>query len=387
MSQEHIFLLGKNKALSIAEIIMYYKHKRLPLKTKMISTEAMIVESENVPDADFLGGTLKIIKINDQFDSFDPFLIDAPKNIKEENGKAVFGVSVYGKPMNWINRNRNSFRILQKNIKDILKKKGIKSRFLNFRGEINNVHLSKKDVNDIVLYFTGDAVYVGITESFSNPLEYKKRDEKKPVTVSTMGIPIRLAKIMLNMAGVHEDINVLDPFCGSGIILQEAALMGASIMGSDIDPKIVEIAKKNLKWLFAEYGLEGYNMEDLFFISDAARISGKLKSKVDVIVTEPYFGPAIRKMSSKKTAKNMINKIVISYNDAMKEFSRVIKKGGYLCIIVPSYRTKEKNIHMNFRKIFTRYGFETVTIREGLEQPFREEKKTLTREIFLLVKK
>ncbi len=384
--QEHIFLLGKNKPLSIAEIVMYFKHRNWIFNLKMISDGAALVESDTIPDANDLGGTLKIVKVFDKFDKFDPYLIDVPEDIKEKDEKAVFGVSVYGKSKSWVMKNKNRIHMLQKNIKDILKSEGIKSRFVNFKGEVSPVQLSKKDINDITLFFRGDAVYVGTTISFSNPLEFKKRDEKKPIIVSTMGIPIRLAKIMLNMAGVDNGISVLDPFCGTGIILQEAALLGADIKGSDIEPQMVSNSKKNLKWLIYEYGLRKHTLDETVFVSDASNISRHIKVRVDAIVTEPYFGPALKKTSSPKTAKHMLNKSIQLYDKVMKEFSRTVRKGGYLCIVVPSYRTKLKNVHMNFRKIFTRHGFEEVNIREGLEQPFREEKKTLTREIFLLKK-
>lgn len=382
---EHIFLLGKNKELSLAEIEMYYRHRGRDISMRMIAQNGVLVESDNIPDADELGGTIKIIRVFDRKSYFDPFLVEEPHEYKEDNNKVVFGLSVYGKSRSWSRKNTDRLKKYQKNVKDILKNNGINSRFINFRGEVDNVYLAKKEINDIVFFFTGDSFYYGITESFSNPLEYKKRDEEKPVTVSTMGIPIRLAKIMLNLVGVKEGTRFHDPFCGTGIILQEAALMKANLSGSDLDPRMVSNSKRNLKWTADEYKLPHDIFSDIKE-GDATKLSRIVKDKFDVIVTEPYFGPALKKISSQKTAKHMVNKTVAIYNDSMKQFSMLIKKGGYLCIVVPSYRTKKNNVHMNFRKIFSRYGFEEVNIREGIEQPFREEKKTLTREIFLLIK-
>ena len=367
--QEHIFILGKNRPLSLAEIVMYYRHRNWKIDLTMVSENAVIVRSDNAPDADKLGGTIKIIKITDTLQGFDPYLIDVPSDIKDVSGKTVFGLSVYGKPKSWVMKNRNDLRALQKNIKDALKNEGIKSRFLKFTGDISPAQLAKGNINDIVLLFRGDDLYVGVTSSFSNPLEFKKRDERKPVTISVIGIPIRLAKIMLNLAGVSENTKIMDPFCGTGIILQEAMLSGADIRGSDIDSKMVYNSKRNLQWLISEYGLKDYDLEGSLFVSDASEISKILEEKIDAAVTEPYFGPAIKKKSSAKTAKNMLNKNVLLYDSTMKEFSRVLKKDGRVCIVVPSYRTRDKNVHMNFRKIFTRHGFEEVNIREGLEQP------------------
>ena len=48
---------------------------------------------------------------------------------------------------------------------------------------------------------------------------------------------------------------------------------------------------------------------------------------------------------------------------------------------------KKGEMHVNFQKIYSQHGFELVNIHEGIKQPFREVKKTLTREVYLLRKK
>jgi tRNA (guanine10-N2)-methyltransferase len=44
-----------------------------------------------------------------------------------------------------------------------------------------------------------------------------------------------LSLIMANLAGVKEDDLVFDPFVGTGSLLVAAAVMGAHVVGSDID--------------------------------------------------------------------------------------------------------------------------------------------------------
>jgi tRNA G10 N-methylase Trm11 len=48
-------------------------------------------------------------------------------------------------------------------------------------------------------------------------------------------------------------ITLLDPFCGTGVILQEALLMGFSVYGTDIEPRMIDYSKQNLSWLVAKY--------------------------------------------------------------------------------------------------------------------------------------
>ncbi len=49
---------------------------------------------------------------------------------------------------------------------------------------------------------------------------------------------------------------ILDPFCGSGTILQEAMLLGfKNIYGSDKDKRAIANSKENINWLKKEYKL------------------------------------------------------------------------------------------------------------------------------------
>lgn len=56
-----------------------------------------------------------------------------------------------------------------------------------------------------------------------------------------------VAAAMLRMANVNSGERLLDPCCGSGTILIEAALMGAAIHGGDNDPEAVSATRSNMK--------------------------------------------------------------------------------------------------------------------------------------------
>ncbi len=50
-------------------------------------------------------------------------------------------------------------------------------------------------------------------------------------------IDLRIARLLVNLARTEEGEVFLDPFVGSGIIAQEAMLIGAHVIGIDINPK------------------------------------------------------------------------------------------------------------------------------------------------------
>lgn len=69
------------------------------------------------------------------------------------------------------------------------------------------------------------------------------RDYGRPARDARVGmLPPKLAQIMLNLSVKDEKSGtVLDPFCGTGVLLQEAALAGFDFIGSDIEPRMVEM--------------------------------------------------------------------------------------------------------------------------------------------------
>lgn len=59
-------------------------------------------------------------------------------------------------------------------------------------------------------------------------------------------MPPRKARWLVNLTGVQPGETFLDPFCGTGSMLIEAALVGARVLGSDVDPVMVRGCRMNL---------------------------------------------------------------------------------------------------------------------------------------------
>ena len=55
------------------------------------------------------------------------------------------------------------------------------------------------------------------------------------------------ARAVANIAGAAPGARLLDPMCGTGGVLIEAGLVGASVTGVDVQPKMVRGARENLK--------------------------------------------------------------------------------------------------------------------------------------------
>ncbi len=140
------------------------------------------------------------------------------------------------------------------------------------------VSLSNPDVT-FVLYVTKDGshlceaafsrVYRNITS-----LAHRSRPFFHPSMMN-----VSLASVMCNLAGVMPGQIVLDPFCGAGGILIEAARIGSRVIGMDLDWRLLNGAKVNLHTLQH---------------SDFCLIKGDAQSpplfEVECIVTDPPYG-------------------------------------------------------------------------------------------------
>lgn len=116
-----------------------------------------------------------------------------------------------------------------------------------------------------------------------------KEIERPKAELEQYTIPSDLAAKILNSAYLSGDIKnkvVLDLGCGSGRLMIGAALFGAKkAIGVDVDKKLIEMTKKNIK-----------NVESLINIKIQEKIElfcmdiSEWRRKVDTVIQNPPFG-------------------------------------------------------------------------------------------------
>ncbi|MEW5936915.1 MAG: methyltransferase domain-containing protein [Candidatus Thermoplasmatota archaeon] len=93
----------------------------------------------------------------------------------------------------------------------------------------------------------------------------------------------KFARVLVNLSRVPDRGTILDPFCGTGGILMEAALINTSPIGSDISRDAVEGCRANL----SHFGIEGVRLEAVD-VSEAPGVFGR----VDAVATDLPYGRA-----------------------------------------------------------------------------------------------
>ncbi|MFA4849017.1 MAG: methyltransferase domain-containing protein [Methanoregula sp.] len=121
----------------------------------------------------------------------------------------------------------------------------------------------------------------------------------------------RMARTLANIAGVQNGYRVLDPFCGTGGILIEAELLGATPIGSDFDPLMVKGSRQNV-------------MQSSLMLADATCLPFQDHS-IDSVVTDLPYGQSV----CIKKADTMDN----LYADALDEIGRVLKRGRRAVVV------------------------------------------------------
>jgi len=181
---------------------------------------------------------------------------------------------------------------------------------------------------------------------------YNLKPHKRPFFYPGSMSP-KLARCMVNLTRITKGETVLDPFCGTGGILIEAGIMGARVVGVDIDERMVEGTKNNLEYC----GITNHKI----FQEDARKI--ELPYKVNAIATDPPYG--ISASTGGEESKNL-------YTGALIKMQELLIEEGNLCMATPHYM----DIH----------GLINGTNFEIIEQHHIRMHKSLTRVITLLKK-
>lgn len=238
--KKYLAVLGRQPLISVAELEAQFGGVRL------VGAELAEFESERGPEIARLGGTLKIaVPIEG---ALVPWLLGRPTE-----GKITLGVSDYSRRATARTATAEALKC-----KRILAKRGQSVRVVPNRAatlsSATSFHNHLTGETKIELLKVGGRYYRVI--QVQNINAYARRDQERPARDAKVGmLPPKLAQILINLAGeLRSGATVLDPFCGTGVVLQEALLMGYRAYGTDVSERMVEYSQRNLEWLAGARG-------------------------------------------------------------------------------------------------------------------------------------
>jgi tRNA G10 N-methylase Trm11 len=329
------FAFGSHPALSLAEVQAVFP----ATDVRMVGNAGLsATDIDPVTCVERLGGIVKAGRILLDLKP-DQDLVEALVELIRTHPKArkiVFSLTIFGKQGNISSK-------LPIELKRKLQEEGTPARwFADSDGQVTPAAVKKagliEDGYDICVFSEADRISIGFTEAVQDPDAWTLRDMGRPFRDAENGmLPPKLARLLVNLAGADTNRHLLDPFCGSGTIPMEAALMGyRRITGSDNDPQQVKDTEGNMRWL-ADRGLIPYEtLKDLrFVVSAAAYAHTRVSAPVEVIVTEGYLGTPLRGNESQTWLEEEAQAIEKIWRDALPTFAKLQPSGGVLVGVWP----------------------------------------------------
>lgn len=390
---QYLFILGNASSLAKAELFSLLKKFKVNYSVLNEISELALIDFDDEIDVKALmrlsGGLIKIAKVIGMV-SDGQLVAKLTDELTGNNGHVTFGISLYGTNINV------SPEQISKNVKMNLKNKGISCRFiLPKNNRLSSVVVTKQKLDEFII-FAADKLYLAKTSAVQDFEDWSNRDYGRPSALPKTGmLPPKVARMMVNLiSGNKAGDKLLDPFCGTGTVIQEAMAVGFNCTGSDISAEVLSAAGKNLDWFKTYYKLTA---EYTLYNSDATKLTHIKDQTVDHIVTEPYLGPVWEldadvnhnsfHNKSKKLNAAYLNSIISGleglYTGTLRELYRVLKKNGELIIAVPSFYFENKEYFV--KKVvdnFSRLGY---IIRAG-PLPYFRPQAVVRRNIYVLIK-
>ena len=213
---------------------------------------------------------------------------------------------------------QGSFAVRAKRFEGMMKdvdSQGLIRRIGGILSKHNDVNLREPDV--VVRMQMCDAVHLYLEQHVTDTDLLEKRKVGERPFFSPISLHPKYARALINLTGVKRGGTVLDPFCGTGGIVIEAAEMGMSAVASDFDEEMVIGCQENMDF----YGLELADFETI----DIGEI-GERFPEMDAICTDPPYG------RSTKTGGENIDHI---YARAGESIPQSLKKGARAGVVLP----------------------------------------------------
>ena len=332
----HILLTGRLPELSIAELESLYGASAVT----RIGNHALV--DANV-DFSRLGGSIKMADHIATVESTNPQKVfdfcrkSLPEYISEiPEGKIKLGVSLYELSMPLHKQNANAL-----SLKKVIKNAGRSVRVVpNTEPALTSAQTYHNSLTtavgvELVFVCDGKNTHIGRVTDVQDIDSYTLRDRGRPKRDAFVGmLPPKLAQTIINIAvGENKNGVVLDPFCGTGVVLQEAALMGYDVYGTDIAEKMVRFSRDNLNWALEKFNI---SVERQLEIGDAT--THKWRLPITAVAGEGYLG---QPLGGQDPTPEKLAEIMHDCQDIMRGFLKNIgaqvPSGTRLCFAAPAW--------------------------------------------------
>lgn len=350
MIYKSILILGRQPAIGRAELESLFGAEHVqPLGDQAVASDLAW------GDIDFarIGSSIRLAKVltplpTTQWTALARHLVEkmpAHLDYLPAAGKLKLGLSVFGLPVKTEQLFRTGLEL-----KKICKKAGRSVRLVpNSEPALSSAQVLHNQLTgelgwELLLIKDGSQTWLAQTVKVQDISAYARRDQNRPKRDARVGmLPPKLAQTIVNLAtgplAAGSENVVLDPFCGTGVVLQEALLMGYDAYGTDIEPRMIDYSRENLEWL-STHGKEGTPALE---VGDAT--SHDWTQPFSVVASETYLGRPLNSWPGADSLQEIIGTCNIIVEKFLKNIGQQIKPGQRLCLAVPAWRGPNGQFH------------------------------------------
>lgn len=417
----YIAILGRQPSIGMAELEQVFGDVR------WFSDQSAVVKSGSF-DVERLGGTQKAGRVVAEIPGADwrrasMKLVQAYTQAWSDiDSKITLGLSAYG--FNVTSREVQKTGIV---LKGKLKAKGVSLRLIpnaepalnTATSHHNKLGLSDNKVELIIVRAKNGKVIIAESVGSQNITSLARRDQERPKRDAFVGmLPPKLAQIMINLTGISlsqssqtsqslsesltpptssdvareknkvltsvDSPTILDPFCGTGVLLQEALLLDYNAYGTDLADKMIDYSRINLDWIKTISHAEG-NYE----VDQGDAMSYSWHQPIDAVATETYLGqPFSAPPSNSKLieVRGNCDHIISSF---LRNIGKQLQPGTPLCVGVPAWRDGNGDFtHLPLIKNLAQLGYEHVELKNvrASDLLYYREDQIVARELLILRK-
>ncbi len=386
---QYIFITGRNPELALAEALSLLEKQNINAIPSTPKTNAFLLDTSKGIDTKqilpMLGGTIAIGKIlcTGNLSKIKNFIETEEVYFGQKN-KFLYSCLNFA--------SEDSLNTILGALKQKFRKEKTKARFKSARGTIlmqsGKVVAgtpSKISAADTTYFlFKNNNYSFGFVQAFSDSKETEARDMGKPVRREQFAISPRLAKILVNLSQTNQGKTLLDPFCGIGVILQEAILQGINVVGVDLNLTATTGAKKNIEWIKKKYHAKATSE---IFTGDSRKTS---LQNIAGIATEPSLGKLLKKIPSKKQAIQMQFRFENLMIEVLNNTKNSLVSNAKIAFTAPYINTGKSRFGCSIQKICNSTGLQIHALKTQKSKfpvcDFRPN-QIVGREIFVLEKK
>ncbi len=404
MEYKSLFILGRQPAIGIAELESLLGSDNI----KPVDDGQYAVLSTASPDEvpfSRIGSSIRLARPvatfnNGKWADVGRKVVKAFPQIVDTlplEGKIKVGISCFG-----LSVSTNDLLRTGLELKKAAKKLGRSMRVvpnnalsLNTAQVLHN-KLDEENGVELLIIANGEDIILAQTLSIQDIDDYAHRDRTRPKRDSFVGmLPPKLAQTIVNLgvakSEASEDFVVLDPFCGTGVVLQESLLMGFGAYGTDLQTKMIEYTTTNLEWLKTYTEQSGRNkVSENIRLEVGDAMTHSWQGKISAVACEGYLGHPLSQWPTPEKLREIMGTCDMIATKFLRNIAKQIPSGTRLCLALPAWQGPDGRLyHLSTLDQIEDLGYNRVSFQWASWQDmvYRRPDQMVARELLVITRK